>query len=33
MILSKAIRQIHNGESMSNLFRNIGLDDWTVLLW
>uniref|UniRef100_A0A8C6H4R8 Phosphoribosyl pyrophosphate synthase-associated protein 2 n=1 Tax=Mus spicilegus TaxID=10103 RepID=A0A8C6H4R8_MUSSI len=27
MILSKAIRQIHNGESMSNLFRNIGLDD------
>uniref|UniRef100_A0A8C8ZTJ6 Phosphoribosyl pyrophosphate synthase-associated protein 2 n=1 Tax=Prolemur simus TaxID=1328070 RepID=A0A8C8ZTJ6_PROSS len=27
MILSEAIRRIHNGESMSYLFRNIGLDD------
>lgn len=33
MILSEAIRRIHNGESMSYLFRNIGLDDWTLLLW
>lgn len=28
MILSEAIRRIHNGESMSYLFRNIGMDDW-----
>ncbi|MGH0151498.1 UNVERIFIED_CONTAM: hypothetical protein FKN15_052685 [Acipenser sinensis] len=27
MILSEAIRRIHNGESMSYLFRNIGVDD------
>ncbi|KAM9305808.1 phosphoribosyl pyrophosphate synthase-associated protein 2 [Gastrophryne carolinensis] len=27
MILAEAIRRIHNGESMSYLFRNIGLDD------
>ncbi|KAM3826924.1 phosphoribosyl pyrophosphate synthase-associated protein 2 isoform 3-T6 [Vipera latastei] len=27
LILSEAIRRIHNGESMSYLFRNIGLDD------
>uniref|UniRef100_A0A8D2ZH01 Phosphoribosyl pyrophosphate synthase-associated protein 2 n=1 Tax=Scophthalmus maximus TaxID=52904 RepID=A0A8D2ZH01_SCOMX len=27
MILSEAIRRIHNGESMSYLFRNIGMDD------
>jgi ribose-phosphate pyrophosphokinase len=27
MILSEAIRRIHSGESMSYLFRNIGLDD------
>lgn len=27
MTLSEAIRRIHNGESMSYLFRNIGLDD------
>lgn len=27
MILSEAIRRIHNGESMSYLFRNIGLED------
>ncbi|KAL1780917.1 phosphoribosyl pyrophosphate synthase-associated protein 2 isoform X1 [Sigmodon hispidus] len=27
MILSEAIRRIHNGESMSYLFRNTGLDD------
>jgi phosphoribosylpyrophosphate synthetase len=27
MILSEAICRIHNGESMSYLFRNIGLDD------
>lgn len=33
MILSEAIRRIHNGESMSYLFRNIGLDDWTLLPW
>ncbi|XP_078274268.1 phosphoribosyl pyrophosphate synthase-associated protein 2 isoform X5 [Rhinoraja longicauda] len=27
MILSEAIRRIHNGESMSYLFQNIGMDD------
>lgn len=27
MILAEAIRRIHNGESMSYLFRNIGVDD------
>ncbi|XP_060945587.1 phosphoribosyl pyrophosphate synthase-associated protein 2 [Limanda limanda] len=27
IILSEAIRRIHNGESMSYLFRNIGVDD------
>uniref|UniRef100_S4RCU4 Phosphoribosyl pyrophosphate synthetase-associated protein 2 n=1 Tax=Petromyzon marinus TaxID=7757 RepID=S4RCU4_PETMA len=27
MIVSEAIRRIHNGESMSYLFRNIGVDD------
>ncbi|MEE6513865.1 hypothetical protein FKM82_021700 [Ascaphus truei] len=27
MILSEAVRRIHNGESMSYLFRNIGVDD------
>lgn len=27
LILSEAIRRIHNGESMSYLFRNIGVDD------
>lgn len=30
MILSEAIRRIHNGESMSYLFRNIGMDDWQL---
>lgn len=27
LILSEAIRRIHNGESMSYLFRNIAMDD------
>lgn len=27
-LLAEAIRRIHYGESMSYLFRNIGMDDW-----
>ena len=27
-VLSEAVRRIHNGESMSYLFRNIPLEDW-----
>ena len=27
-LLSEAVRRIHNGESMSYLFRNIPLEDW-----
>jgi len=32
-ILSEAIRRIHNGESMSYLFRDISIDDWTPAGW
>ena len=32
MILSEAIHWIQNGDSMSYLFRNIGLDYWTAFL-
>lgn len=33
LILSEAIRRIHNGESMSYLFRNIAMDDWRNFLF
>lgn len=28
IVLSEAIRRIHNKESMSYLFRNVALEDW-----
>ena len=31
-LVAEAVRRIHNGESMSYLFRNIPLEDWQVQL-
>ena len=30
ILISEAIRRIHNKESMSHLFRHVRLEDWTM---